>query len=237
VNGERRHPGCGEDAAPYVLGALSDQEARAFEEHIRGCPACREEIASLQGVASALPAAVTQHAAPAELRDRVLGTVRAEAKMRAAGEARAQPEREPDRRRAGLRRGRPRWQLALGGLAAAALVVLVALALAGGSATSTRVIRAQAGAGTQAALDISNGRGQLVIAGMPASPRGHVYEVWVQRAGVAHPTDALFTVTREGRASVGVPGSLAGASAVMVTAEPDGGSAHPTSAPVIVARL
>ena len=229
MNGERRHAGCGEDAAPYVLGALSEQEARAFEQHVQGCAACREELDSLQGVASALPAAVTQRTAPAELRDRVLGTVRAEAKLRTAGEGRARPERE--------RRGARRWQLTLGGLAAAAVVVLLALALPGGSGTSTRVIRAQTRAGTLASLRLTGASGQLVIASMPPSPPGHVYEVWVQRAGIARPTDALFSVTRAGRATVGVPGSLAGASAVMVTAEPDGGSAQPTSAPVIVARL
>ncbi len=235
ARGGQPRSGCGEDAAPYVLGALSEQEAQSFDEHLRGCASCRQEVAELQAVANALPAAVPQRAAPAELRARVLHTVRGEAELRAAGEARAQPERE--RRRRGFGSARRSWELALGGLAAAALVVLVTLALAGGSGTSTRVIRAQTPGGTQASLRLSSGHGQLVIAGMPPSPRGHVYEVWVQRSGVARPTDALFTVTRAGRASVGVPGSLAGASAVMVTAEPDGGSSHPTSAPVVVARL
>jgi hypothetical protein len=59
----------------------------------------------------------------------------------------------------------------------------------------------------------------------------------VQRGHNVHATDALFNVTSAGRASVGVPVSLAGARAVMVTAEPRGGSLRPTSAPVIVATL
>ncbi|HXB15809.1 MAG TPA: anti-sigma factor [Solirubrobacteraceae bacterium] len=234
TRGGEPRSGCGEDAAPYVLGALSEQEAQSFGEHLRGCASCREEVAELQAVANALPAAVPQRTAPPDLRARVLHTVRGEAELRAAGEARARPERQ---RRGGFGSARRSWELALGGLAAAALVVLVTLVLASGSGTSTRVIQAQTGGRTLASLRLSAGHGQLVIAGMPASPPGHVYEVWVQRAGVARPTDALFTVTSAGRASVGVPGSLTGASAVMVTAEPDGGSSHPTSAPVLVARL
>jgi hypothetical protein len=72
---------------------------------------------------------------------------------------------------------------------------------------------------------------------MPSTASGKVYEVWLERGGRAHPTDALFTVTSTGRATVGVPGSLKGVTTVMVTAEPEGGSLVPTSKPVIVARI
>jgi len=51
------------------------------------------------------------------------------------------------------------------------------------------------------------------------------------------PTGTLFGVTSTGTAAVGVPGSLDGVSAVMVTQEPSGGSPAPTTAPLIVARL
>jgi acetyl-CoA carboxylase carboxyltransferase component len=61
--------------------------------------------------------------------------------------------------------------------------------------------------------------------------------VWIQRAGGIHPTDALFTVTKKGDATVGVPGSVDGVTAIMVTAEPLGGTKVPTSTPVIVANL
>jgi hypothetical protein len=72
---------------------------------------------------------------------------------------------------------------------------------------------------------------------MPQTAPDKVYEVWVKRSGAPQPTDALFTVTGSGSATVGVPGSLGGVKEVMVTAEPLGGSKAPTSAPVIVARL
>ena len=43
---------------------------------------------------------------------------------------------------------------------------------------------------------------------MPQAAPGRVYEVWVKRAGLPQPTDALFTVSSAGDASVGVPGSI-----------------------------
>jgi anti-sigma-K factor RskA len=227
----------GQDAAAYVLGALPEQEAKAFVEHMRECASCREEVATLQPVVDALPAAVPQRTAPAELRGRVLATVQVEAELRTAGGAgdRAGARRADSGARGGWRAP---WRLALGGLAAAAAAVVLALALSGGGGARTRVISAHVSVPrAEVSMRLRGDRGELLLARMPQSPPGRVYEVWVQRAGVVHPTDALFTVTSAGGASVGVPGSLAGASAVLVTAEPRGGSSRPTSAPVIAVRL
>jgi anti-sigma factor RsiW len=47
------------DAAPYVLGALSPDERRAFEEHLKGCPYCTAEVrdlGELPGLLAQLPA-------------------------------------------------------------------------------------------------------------------------------------------------------------------------------------
>ena len=38
---------CGNDAAPYVLGALEPAEARAFARHMQSCAVCRDEVAAL----------------------------------------------------------------------------------------------------------------------------------------------------------------------------------------------
>ena len=234
MSGEiRSYEGCGEDAAPYVLGALTEAEHEAFRAHLEVCPTCREEVAELQAVANALPAAVPQIAAPAPLRDRVLSTVRTEAALRGAAQI-AEP------RRARLRRpARLPWRLVLGSAAATATAVLVAvLVIGGGSTATTRVYSAKVTvAAAKATLRVSGGHGTLQIAHMPQAAPGKVYEVWVKRAGAPQPTDALFTVSSDGAASVGVPGDLRGVTAVMVTAEPRGGSRVPTSAPVIVAGL
>lgn len=73
---------------------------------------------------------------------------------------------------------------------------------------------------------------------MSEPPIGEVYEVWLARAGQQpQPTDALFTVTSAGSAAVEIPGELHGLDAVMVTAEPIGGSSSPTSPPVLRVAL
>ena len=57
------HPPCG-DAAAYALGALEPDETEAFRSHLADCSVCREELASFQSVAEALPTAVEQYPAP-----------------------------------------------------------------------------------------------------------------------------------------------------------------------------
>jgi anti-sigma-K factor RskA len=213
---------CGEDAAAYVLGALEPAEVEAFRRHLAECAACQKEVAELEQITGALPESATQYQVPTDLRRRVMSEVRATPK------AQASPRKTPARS----------WRpvLAWGGAFAAAAIVAVVLVVAlssGGS--STKTIQASTGA---AELRITGGRGDLIVHHLPALPAGRIYEMWVQRGSATPtPTGTLFAVTRSGSAAVGVPGSLDGISAVMVTQEPAGGTAAPTSAPVIVARL
>ena len=63
-----------------------------------------------------------------------------------------------------------------------------------------------------------------------------MYQVWLLGEGESpSPTDALFVPGRDGTASVDVPGDVAGARQVLVTAEPRGGSDRPTRPPVVMA--
>jgi len=227
----QHNPVCGEDAAPFVLGALTDEEHAAFLMHLESCAICRDEVAALETVASALPAAVPQLSAPDELKHRVMATVRSEAPLRGGA--------EPASRRPGPRARRPIWRGALAGVGAlAAVAIAIVLVVSGGSGGSTRVIRAQVTApGASVSVSLSGGHAQLELARMPQSPPNHVYEVWIKRAGAPQPTDALFTVSSNGSATVGVPGSVSGVKQILVTAEPTGGSRVPTSTPVIVANL
>jgi hypothetical protein len=79
----------------------------------------------------------------------------------------------------------------------------------------------------------------LIVDHFPAARRGDVYEVWLQRSATAapEPTRALFSVDPAGDAAVAVPGDVARLHRVLVTQEPAGGTAVPTTAPVIVATL
>ena len=215
ANGHR----CGEDVAAYALGALDSAEAEAFRRHLADCAACQKELAEFEQIAGALPESATQYRVPKDLRRRVLSEVRATPKARAS---------------------RPAWSwrpvLAWGGAFAAAVIVAVVLVVAlssGGS--STKTIEASTGS---AALQISGGHGDLIVHRLPELPVGRIYEMWVQRGAAAPtPTGTLFAVRANGSAAVGVPGSLSGVSAVLVTQEPAGGTSAPTSAPLIVARV
>jgi anti-sigma-K factor RskA len=222
---------CKGNVAPYVLGALPADEHEAFLVHLQSCAVCREEVAALQTVVATLPAAVPRHAAPAHLKQRVMAEVGREAQLLGT--------RAPQRDRAAAVASR-RWTPVLAPFALG-LAVIAALAIVlggGGGGAGTRVIHASVSApGASAYVRVSSGHAELTLANMPQTQPGRIYEVWVKRAGAPQPTDALFTVTSRGAATVGVPGSVAGVKEVLVTSEPLGGSRVPTRTPTVIAHL
>jgi hypothetical protein len=92
--------------------------------------------------------------------------------------------------------------------------------------------------GAEASLRRVGTRAELNVSGMAEPPAGEVYEVWLVRSGAKpQPTDALFTVTRAGTATVEVPGALQrGVTEALVSSEPLGGSKTPTSPPILRVR-
>jgi anti-sigma-K factor RskA len=230
---DENNGGCGGNAAPYLLGALTDGEAEVFLAHVDCCAICRDELAALRPVTVALPAAVPQLSAPSAVKRRVMSTVRADARRRRSDAAPARRSSSP------WRAPRPRAAVLAGAVVAVLAVAAVLLALPlGGNGGSTRTIRAAvAMPNVNAVVRVSEGHAELAVTHMPQAPANHVYEVWLERGGTPRPTDALFTVTSGGDATVAVPGSLHGVSEILVTPEPRGGSSVPTHAPVITARL
>jgi anti-sigma-K factor RskA len=226
-----RPPGCEENAAPYVLGALTEEEHERFVRHLTSCAVCREEVAALQLVADALPAVAPPRSATPALKRQVMATIRAEAvELGAPTSARS---------RSPLRSLTLRPALGLA-VAVAAVIAIVAIAIVSGGSNgpSNRVIKAQVLAPhASVLLRLSGGHAELDLANMPQTEPNRVYEVWVKRTGAPQPTDALFTVTSKGAATVGVPGSVSGVKQILVTSEPVGGSPAPTRTPVIVANL
>jgi hypothetical protein len=177
----------------------------------------------MREVADVVPMSVPQYRAPRELRRRVMDQVRADQRALDPG---ARP----------VHRARPRrlrWA-PIGGLAAAACAGVIGYTVAGsGSTPTTHVYAAQVGAAT---LRVTGNRAELVVQRLPQPGPHRIYEVWLKRGtGAPQPTKALFGVTRRGQADVGVPGFSRKVTAVLVTAEPAGGSPAPTSSPVIVA--
>ncbi|MBV9942292.1 MAG: anti-sigma factor [Solirubrobacterales bacterium] len=219
---------CPDDAAAYVLGALEPNEAEEFRRHVADCAACQEEVAAFEQVTDALPAASPRYEVPRGLRRRVMR------------EARAAPKTVRRHRRQRARPGTRRPLAWAGGLAAVAAAAIVAVALIAGGSSETRVVNASVtGVPGAAQLRIAGDRGELIAQGLPQPPSGRIYEMWVQRGQNAQPTatGTLFGVTARGSVAVGVPGSLHGVRAVLVTEEPAGGSLAPTRAPVVVARV
>jgi len=109
----------------------------------------------------------------------------------------------------------------------------------GTPAGETRTVRAQVTIPhATARVVVRGGVATLVVSGLPAPPPGHIYEVWLKHPGIAAPapTNALFGVDHQGGGHASVP-SVTNVEAVLVTAEPDGGSPAPTRQPVIVAPL
>jgi hypothetical protein len=225
------HQSCSGDVAAYALGALEPAEAEAFERHLQSCAVCPVELDSFRQVVDQLAFSPVRHAAPAQLRRRVMRAV--------DGEPRLDPGARRERRRMRLWFAVPRPALAFstgfGALAAAAAVVVL-LALSGGS--STRTINTLVTGRGNASLKISRGHAHLIVRNFPAPPKGKIYEVWLQHGSAApSPTTALFSVTGSGDGDVDVPGSLKDVSHVLVTPEPAGGSKVPTHTPVISATL
>ena len=231
---------CGGDVAAYALGSLPDAEAEAFGRHLDECVVCRDELAAFQQVVDVLPmSAPAYHASPA-LRRRVMRAVEADARDVSADARRRTPAasrravRAPGRRRLSL----PRPALALGGsFALAVAAVIVVLVVGSSSSSSSRVISAQVSGRGTASLRVTKDHAELVVHRFSAPPDGQIYEVWLQRHGVAHATTALFGVNDNGDAEVDVPGNLHGVSRVMVTREPAGGTQRPTTPAVITASL
>ncbi len=223
--------------AAYVLSSLEQREVERYREHLDGCAACSADVARLQPVADSLATGVPHAVASQELRARVIASVRSEAELlRAAGASADRPE--PARPRWRMRR--PQFLIAAVAMGVG-LLIGVAVIDTGSQAPTTHVTSAQVASlplGAKAVLRQTGSHAELVVSGVSQPPHGKIYELWLARSGAApQPTSALFGVTRSGNASVNVPGNLAGVHQVMVTAEPLGGSSHPTSPPIIVATL
>jgi anti-sigma-K factor RskA len=212
--------------AAYALDALSPEEERAFEEHLRTCDACREEVARLRETAADLATASPAVPPPPALRERVLEQARAE--------------------RRNVVPLRPRWAVPVA--AAAAVAACAAVAFGVWAATLNGDLHDRTSALHQrdrllavladpsaAQLALSGGHGRLYVTGggqgallvsrLPAAPAGKRYEAWVLAPGSVTPA-GLFR--GGGGAAVLLAAPVTSGTRVGVTLEPYGGSPQPT---------
>jgi anti-sigma-K factor RskA len=222
-----------DDVAAYALGALPPDEAAEFERHLDGCEACRSRLQWLSPAVDVLPASVEQRSPPDRLRANLMETVRSEAASERPEPAR---EREPWWRSLGAFAMRPAM-----GVAAVILVVAgigAGYLLRGSDSAEPTMVQAQAltSEPVSATLERDGDTSTLHVHEMPPIGPDKVYEVWIQREGQLKPL-STFVLSADGTAEAAVPGSLEGGDAVLVTREPRGGSAQPTTDPLLSVPL
>jgi anti-sigma-K factor RskA len=220
--------GIHELTAAYALDALDENEQREYEEHLRLCARCREELTSLQNTAQSLAYAVPAPAPPLDLRRRIV-----EQAMR-------------ERRNVVPFRPRRSFRPAL---AVAAVAASVAVGLGVWAASLSRSLdreqearererialsilaepRAQqiSISGTDGRLVVSMTRkAVLVLPRLDPAPEGKAYEAWVIADG--RPVPAGLFDGRQARDVVPLEQPVPPNAAVAVTLENDEGADQPT---------
>ncbi|MGW6972902.1 anti-sigma factor [Streptomyces sp. NPDC054952] len=239
--------GMHEGTGAYVTDALPPAERAAFEAHLETCEACLREVAELAATAALLGRAVAVEPPPA-LRESVLREIR-------AVPARPEPVRPPAHR-ARPARPRLRWALAaclaaavaFGGVAAwqyqraetarqdarrvEARAAALTEVLAAPDARLATGRMADGGTGT-VVLSRDRDRAVFVADDLAAPPEGRVYQLWyTDPKGIMRPAGLMDPARPDAPALL--RGEVGPATGVGVTEEPAGGSAAPTTDPLVV---
>jgi anti-sigma-K factor RskA len=228
----------------FVLGALPEGERRELEEYLAAHPERQAEIDELSAVAGLLALSPQEHEPSPELRRSIMGVVEAEAER-----PRVQP------RESGLARIRELLGARTLALGAAALLVIGLLSwnilLQGelnglqSQANGPRAPQAGrlvalhgSGAAQQARVEVmilKDQRAVLMAEDMPPVAKDKTFEIWVIENDVPKPS-GLFE-PGEGPVAVALKNPVAGADAVAISVEPEGGSSQPTTEPMLTAKL
>jgi anti-sigma-K factor RskA len=234
----------------YALDALEPgSECDRFTRHLSRCQSCAIEVRGFREVATAMAFAAAAEA-PAGLRDRVLT---------AAARARQLPPEVTTHARA--RRGRSwrPWVPWLSGVVAAASIVVAVLFGLAQAHTQDELsqVRAQNEAismllsspqvtllsqattkGGVATVVLSAARHQLAVltSGLPALPPGRVYQLWL--IGKTTTTSAgLLPAAKAGQTAPVLASRVVKGDTLGLTVEPAGGSAQPTTTPILALPL
>jgi hypothetical protein len=224
-----------DEVGAYLLGALTDAERSAFEDHLAGCAECRHELERLRPAAELLPRSVEQVEPPPSLKRSLMEVVEREASGAGTAE---RPARRPvgERLRGLLRPVRP--VLAAGALAVGLLIGFAVAQLGGGdeARTITASVNQQVLPQASGRLEVHDNDAVLEVRGMPSPGHGRVYQAWVQRGEMIEP-QPTFEVGADGAGAVAVPEDVSGAQAVLLTREPRGGSRAPSEKPILTVKL
>ena len=239
----------------YALHALDAEEATAFEAQMAESEATRNEATELADTAVLLGLAVDPVTPPASLKASIMAQLASTPQLER--EPVAVPS--PDARFSGRAesKAQARWfqrpvNAIVGIAAAVALIIGGGVAVNAISSNVTQSAAANQLAAIQAASDSTSlkgsvaGGGQatlvyasslksaaLIVEGMNTLPADKVYELWYINDKGARPA-GTFTVGADGKMWQVLEGDMSHGDAVGVTVEPHGGSATPTTDPVLV---
>lgn len=243
------------DAAPYLLGALTEIEVQRFEAHVEECHVCRDEVEHLRPAVAALPRSVSPVRPSPALKVSLMEVVEADARER-SGAPDTASVRERPRPFARVRERLGSFGAGWGGAnpAFASLSVAFVLfvgVLAGYAATQLTATEQERGRTVAAKSDeerLPSGSGSLVVHGtgedggvlrvhgMPVLDRDSVYQVWVRRGGEMI-SQSMFSVGEDGEGAAAVPDDLRDADGVSITREDTGGAKAPSENPVLTVPL
>ena len=222
------HERWSDSVAPYLLGALPEDELEAFEAHLAHCADCREEVDVLVPAVHALPASVEPMAPPPALKARIMAEVEREASLLAA--AGPEADRPPARER------RRRWHFSmprLAPLAAAAALLFVGVGDRHRRHRSSAPTRRRPSPPRSTtpwrrapapSCELADGTATLIAHGLPPAPDGPRLPGVAQAAGRGARADlrAVHARARTARRRRRCPGPLDGVEQMMVTDEPAG---------------
>lgn len=235
----------------YVLGALDEAEARAFEAHLADSEDARAEATGLGDTAVLLGLAVDPVTPPASLKASIMAQIASTPQLPAV------VEDAPPVFGAAESKARARWfakpvNAIIGVAAAVALIIgggVAVQAINSGvtqqqaanqlaaiqSADDAQSIKAPVASGGTATLvyAASLESAALIVDGMSTLPADKVYELWYINGDGARPA-GTFTVGSDGKMWQVLDGTMKKGDTVGVTVEPHGGSQTPTTDPVLV---
>ena len=221
--------------AAYALHALDEQDELAYEEHLRTCPRCREDLAAVKDTAGLLAYGTAAHAPPPALRERILKQARSE--------------------RADLIPIRRRWALpAAASIAAVAAMAAIGLGIWASSLRSDlnseqeartsveqvvsvlsdpRSERVPASVGSGTLVVSPTGAAALILPNLDPAPSGTTYEIWVAEDRTPKPA-GLFQSAGD-RTHIAVARPVPKGATVLITLEPAGGRTKPSGQPLFAA--
>jgi anti-sigma-K factor RskA len=226
----------------YALDAVDDAERDRFEHHLHRCQPCSHEVRGLHETAARMAMAVAK-APPAGLRERVLTAAARTRQLPPVTDVRPLPPRA-------------RWMPRLAvGLAAAGLAVVIALGISLAAARrqlddaraqqqavaavlnspGVRILTRRTSLGGTATVIVSRSEQKAIFtaAGLPRLPGAKVYQLWLLGPPRTRSAGLLPLPGGGGTAPLLASGVARGDS-VGVTVEPAGGSAQPTTTPIVV---